>query len=222
MYLKLSNSRLGLNNQYFSLYSTPLFLKIERIHEFELALRGVIISDEDPQFINPPTLFMNKEVRHHTESTIQILLNRVLFLTYVQRLGKSLDEVTLDDINTFLANKLNSETKRCYIKAIRLLGKVNATYHPKFYEVTKQVKYPKVRIKLPQLPSRKDVELLIENARQPYKAIIVLLYEDSLRRCEALNLRYGDVKDWDVGYKITVRFSKVSLGVYSLSSILIF
>lgn len=62
---------------------------------------------------------------------------------------------------------------------------------------------------------------LMQNLGQ-YKAIIAILYEGGLRRCEALNLRYGDVQDWDVGYKITVRFSKVSLGVYSLSSMLIF
>ena len=50
--------------------------------------------------------------------------------------------------------------------------------------------------------------MLIERARQPYKAIFVLLYEGGLRRCEILSLKYGDVRDWDVGYKVVIRFSK--------------
>ena len=50
----------------------------------------------------------------HALDTIYTTLNRVpQLLTYVQKLGKSLDYVTLDDINTFLASKLNPSTKHC-------------------------------------------------------------------------------------------------------------
>jgi len=97
----------------------------------------------------------------HALDTVYTKLNRaLLFLSYVQKLGKSLDEVALDDINTFLADKLNPSTRHAYVIAIRLLGKVNATKYPKFYEASRQVKYPKRKVRLPELPSYRNVKLV--------------------------------------------------------------
>jgi len=141
--------------------------------------------------------------------SVYTVLNRSLaFLKYVQKLGKGLDDLDLDDVNAFLAPIERLNTKKAYVRAIRALAKVNARHYPSFYRLSRQVKYPRERVKIPQLPGPREVELLIEKARQPYKALIAVLYEGGLRRCEALNLKYGDVGDWDVGYRVAVRFSK--------------
>jgi len=143
----------------------------------------------------------------HSMGTIYNELIRAgIFLKYVQVLERDLNELSVEDLHSFISSK--GCTGRNYINAIRNLAKANIEYYPKFYKIVKQVKYPRGKVKLPQLPSKRDVELLIESARQPYKSIITLLYEGGLRRCEVLSLKYGDVRDWDVGYKIVVRFSK--------------
>ena len=186
------------------------------------------------------------EIRHHTESSIQALLDRakrevkarehlemlerlhkymraqgysldtiyiylnrsLLFIEYVEALGKTIDEITLDEIQDYLSTRGKPSTVERYVAAIRSLAKANAQYKPLFLQIVKHIKHPKVKQTLPQLPKPEDVEKLIMNARQPYKAIIAILYEGGLRRCEALNLRYGDVKPWDVGYRVWVRRSK--------------
>ncbi len=58
------------------------------------------------------------------------------------------------------------------------------------------------------MPRSEDVYKFIMNARQSYKATITILYEGGPRRCEALSLHYGDVKPWDVSYRVWVRKSK--------------
>ena len=141
--------------------------------------------------------------------TIYNRLNRaLLFLKYVEALGKTVDDITLDEIQDYLSTRGKSSTIREYVKAIRGIAKANAQYRPLFLQLAKHIKYPKIKQNIPQLPRPEDVEKLIMNARQPYKAILVVLYEGGLRRCEALNLRYGDVEPWDVGYRVWVRKSK--------------
>ena len=148
-------------------------------------------------------------VQGHTLGTIYTNLNKsLLFLNYVEALGKTIDKITFDEIQDYLSTKGKPSTVRRYITAIRGLAKANAQYKPLFLQLVKQIKLPRVKQKLPQLPKPEDVEKLIMNARQPYKAIIAILYEGGLRRCEALNLRYGDVEPWDVGYRVWVRKSK--------------
>ena len=141
--------------------------------------------------------------------TIYVHLNRsLLFLNYVEALGKTIDEIALDEVQDYLSTRGKPSTVKRYVIAIRGLAKTNAQYKPLFYQVARHIKYPKVKQKLPQLPKLEDVEKLIMNARQPYKTIIAILYEGGLRRCEALNLRYGDVEPWDVGYRVWIRKSK--------------
>ncbi len=141
--------------------------------------------------------------------TIYIYLNKsLLFIEYVEALGKTIDEISLDEIQDYLSTRGKPSTVERYVVAIRSLAKANAQYKPLFLQIVKHIKHPKVKQTIPQLPKSEDVEKLIMNARQPYKTIIAILYEGGLRRCEALNLRYGDVEAWDVGYRVWVRRSK--------------
>ncbi len=145
----------------------------------------------------------------YSPDSIYLYLNRaLLFLEYIEAIGKTIDEVTLDDIQDYLMTRGKPSTIAKYIVAIRHLAKINMQYKPAFYQIVKHLKTPKIKEELPQLPRPEDVEKLIMNARQPYKAILAVLYEGGLRRCEALNLRYGDIEPWDVGYRIWVRKSK--------------
>jgi len=159
------------------------------------------------------------EIRHHTESSIQALLDRakrevkarehlemlerlhkymraqgysldtiyiylnrsLLFIEYVEALGKTIDEITLDEIQDYLSTRGKPSTVERYVAAIRSLAKANAQYKPLFLQIVKHIKHPKVKQTLPQLPKPEDVEKLIMNARQPYKAIIAILYEGGLR-----------------------------------------
>ncbi len=149
------------------------------------------------------------KAQNYSLDTIYTRLNRaLLFLKYVEALGKTIDEITLDEIQDYLLTRGKPETVKDYIKAIRVMAKVNAQYKPLFFQLAKHIKYPRTKQELPQLPKPEDVEKLIMHARQPYKAILAVLYEGGLRRCEALNLRYGDVELWDVGYRIWIRKSK--------------
>ncbi len=149
------------------------------------------------------------KVQNYSPDTIYLYLNRsLLFLSYVEALGKTIDGITLDEIQDYLSTRGKPSTVGRYVEAIRGLAKANAQYKPLFLQIAKHIRYPKVRRTLPQLPRPEDVEKLIMNARQPCKSIIAILYEGGLRRCEALNLRYGDVEVWDVGYRIWVRKSK--------------
>ena len=154
-------------------------------------------------------LYRHCVVRGLSPDTLYTYLNRsLLFLNYVQKLGKSLDDLELDDVEEYLSSISNPLSRKVYVRAIRCFAKANIKEHPVFYRLSRQIKYPKEKVKLPELPSPIDVNRLIQSARQPYKSIIVMLYEGGLRRCEALSLKYGDVEDWDIGYRVRVRFSK--------------
>lgn len=187
---------------------------MEEIRHHNARTISVLVSRAERELDNELFQAFERTRRHVlslglTPDSVYSVLNRALiFLKHVQATGKGLDELDLDDVNAFLAPIGSPGTKNVYVRAIRALGKANAHKHPAFYRLTMQVKYPRRKVKIPVLPSPKEVELLIQNAHQPYKALIAVLYEGGLRRCEALNLRYGDVKDWDVGYKVMVRFTK--------------
>jgi len=145
----------------------------------------------------------------YSPDSIYLYLNRaLLFLEYVEAIGKTVDNITLDEIQDYLSTRGKPATIEKYVISIRHLAKINMQYKPAFYQIIKYLKIPRVKNEIPQLPKSEDVHKLIMNARQPYKAIIAILYEGGLRRCEALNLRYGDVEPWDIGYRIWVRKSK--------------
>ncbi len=42
----------------------------------------------------------------------------------------------------------------------------------------------------------------LAKVNQPYKTIIAILYEAGARRIEVLNLRYGDVEEWEYSCKL--------------------
>ena len=70
------------------------------------------------------------------------------------------------------------------------------------------VKYVKLSEKLLDVPPKDIVSKLIKEAKQPYKSIIAILSECELRRCEVLNLKYGDIIERKYGFKTRVNFSK--------------
>jgi len=122
------------------------------------------------------------EIRHHTESTIQALLDRakreikvkehlemlekfhkymraqgysldtiyvylnksLLFIEYIEALDKTIDEITIDEIQDYLSTKGKPSAVKRYVTAIRAFAKANAQYKPLFLQLAKQIKPPRV------------------------------------------------------------------------------
>jgi len=60
----------------------------------------------------------------HSIDTVYVELSKCLvFLKYVQELGKGLDDLEVEDINEFLASKRTAGTRRWYVNVIRNLAK---------------------------------------------------------------------------------------------------
>ena len=79
--------------------------------------------------------------------TIYTYLNRgLLFLKYIEALGKTIDEITLDEIQDYLSTRGKTSTIAKYIEAIKIIAKVNIQYKPTFFGIAKYLKHPKKKI----------------------------------------------------------------------------
>ncbi len=132
------------------------------------------------------------------------------FLKWLEEKGLDASQVTDLDIKEYLAQFATAASRNVRLQTIRRLAKLAAKYLglEGFEKAAKEVKYARIRIELPKIPRPEDVEKLIQHAKQPYRSVLILLYEGGLRLSEALSLKYGDVELWDYGYRIHVRTSK--------------
>ena len=139
--------------------------------------------------------------------TIYSYLNAAgIFLKYIIKEGKELENISARDIKMFLARYKSPQTRNVKLRAIRRLAK--STGIKTFIDAAYNVRFPKIKTGIPYIADKKAVEQLIEHARQPYKTVISIIYETGIRRSEALSLKYGDVEEWDYGYKLKIRHSK--------------
>ena len=138
------------------------------------------------------------------------LSSAATFLSWLESRGLTVGDVTDLDIREYLSQFSTAASKNTKLQAIRKLARLAEKYMglEGFARAAREVKYAKQRLELPKIPRPVDAERLIQNSRQPYRAVLALLYEGGLRLAEALSLRYGDVELWDYGYRVRVRSSK--------------
>ncbi len=140
------------------------------------------------------------------ETAYSYLLKAGHFLKFLEERGVKVEEATARHIKAFLTRYRSPGARNYAVVALKRLAEANELEH--FMEEVSKIKLARRKRKLPRIASAEAVEKLIEHAKQPYKAVLALLYEGGLRRSEVLSLRYGDVEPWDYGYKVIVRRSK--------------
>jgi len=138
------------------------------------------------------------KLRAFSPRTVQSYLyyNRK-FLEFIK---KQPDQVTEDDIKSYIANLME---RNISAKSIIL---IKATLKFFYDEVLKKnivnLKSPKVSKKLPVVLTKDEVKKLIDSVEnKKHKLILKLLYSSGLRLSEIVNLRVGDIEiDEKIGW----------------------
>jgi len=119
---------------------------------------------------------------------------------FLEFIKKSPEEVTEDDIKSFMAKKIDEK------RSAKTLATIKAALKMFYDEILKKniVNFPtpKIEKKLPTVLTREEVKNLILSAKnKKHKLILMLLYSSGLRISELTNLKVGDLElDEGIGW----------------------
>lgn len=155
------------------------------------------------------------EKRNLRESTIQLYCSDVSY--FLRCTGKSVPELTLDDVDAFLTRKrlegISPETHNHYRSAIRFFYKkvLKMNWNDEDIPAMKRERT------LPAVLSRQEINSIIEaTPNLKYKAMIATMYSSGLRVSEVIHLHYDDISRTNM--TIHVRESKSRRDRYTILS----
>lgn len=111
---------------------------------------------------------------------------------FLEFIGKSPEQITEDDIKSFIADRLSKFSPK---SVVLMRSALKFYYDEVLGRGIVNIKAPKISRKLPTVLTRDEVKLLINGAKSlKHRLIIMLLYSSGLRVSELVNLKVGDLE----------------------------
>lgn len=128
----------------------------------------------------------NMRMRRLSERTIKMYVAEIYNLSKIE---SRMYRITNEQIQDYILSKKSASAQNVSINAIKKFFRVN--YPNKKIKVFIR---PKKSKNLPTVLSIKEVQQMIDNARNlKHKSIILTLYDLGVRRNELINLKWGDI-----------------------------
>ena len=131
------------------------------------------------------------KLRGFSERTVKMyLFYNQKFLDFIK---KDPEQVTEDDVKSFIAKKMQGGTSAKSI--VLIMSALKFFYGEVLKKNIITFKSPKVAKKLPTVLTREEVKKMIDSVEnEKHRLILMLLYSSGLRLSELTNLRVGDLE----------------------------